>query len=338
MRVLITGRTGQVGSELVRALENRVETHVPGRAGLDLSNPVSIRDSIRSIRPDLVINAAAYTAVDRAESEPDTAIAVNARAPAVFGEEAARAGFSIVHFSTDYVFDGARAKPYTEDDRAAPLSVYGRTKRLGDAALEASGASFLTLRVGWVYSGYPGNFLTTMLRLMSERTTLRVVADEIGAPTWSRHIARATIEALEAMAGPVEGWTRETLTDGLGARGGLYHLSPEGETSWHGFATEIHRVARRHGTFPLRVEEVVPIPASEWTAAARRPAYGKLSPERLKREIGVALPEWREGVAACLDDLARRTRVDVRVERPASRPRRGSATPETRLMARREGG
>lgn len=294
-----------MGSEIVRRLDGRLEVHAPGRGDLDLESPDSIRRAIHAIRPDLLINAAAYTAVDAAETDPDTAIAVNARAVRVLGEEAHHRAFPVVHYSTDYVFDGTATRPYRESDVSAPLSVYGRTKCLGDSALASSGAAFLAMRVGWVYSDRPGNFLTTMLRLMSERPSLRVVADQVGAPTWSRHIAQATVDALEHLAGPAEEWTRTALLSGLRSRGGLYHLSPEGETSWYGFAMEILRLASLDGAFPLRVEEIVPIVTDEWPAAAPRPAYATLSSRRLASELDVRLPSWREGVSACLVELGK---------------------------------
>ncbi|MDH3732261.1 MAG: dTDP-4-dehydrorhamnose reductase [Gemmatimonadota bacterium] len=303
MKVLVTGRTGQVGSAICRELKDRVDVVATGRDELDLADLERIPRFICETRPDLIINAAAYTAVDRAEDDPDVALALNARAVHVLGEVAAGRGIAIVHYSTDYVFDGSQATPYTEDDPPAPLSVYGRTKRLGEVALASSGAAYLTLRVGWVYSSRSGNFLTTMLRLMRERERLRVVADEFGAPTWSRDIARATVRVLEAMAGPPEAWTRASLRAALESRGGLYHLSPGGETSWHGFAEEILASAAS-GPAPLRVRDIIAIPASEWPSTAPRPLNSRLSSERLAAETGLRLPDWTEGVSACIRESA----------------------------------
>ena len=311
MRVVVTGGTGQVGSEVVRCLDGRAEILSPGRAGLDLSEPDGIRSYLAANDPDLIVNAAAYTAVDRAESEPDAAVAVNARALAVIGEEARRRGAAVVHYSTDYVFDGTATTPYEEDDPTAPRSVYGRTKRIGEVLLAEAGAAHLTLRIGWVYSHLPGNFLTTMLSLMAERVSISVVADEIGAPTWSRDVARATVGALEALAGPPATWTRGGLREALASRGGLFHLAPTGCTSWHGFAEEIRDRVVEADLLRLTVRDIVPIPASEWPAEAARPPYSLLSAERIARETGVRLPGWRDGVMACLAEVASRRVVGL---------------------------
>ncbi len=304
MKVLVTGRSGQVGRELVRALPDVAEVIATRRDELDLSRPHEIVRRLHELRPDLIINAAAYTAVDRAEEEPDEALAVNAHAPRILGEEAARMGVPVVHYSTDYVFDGEKAAPYEEADRTAPLNVYGRTKLLGERGLRASGAAHLIFRVAWVYGSGPANFLATMLKLFAERDTVRVVADELGAPTWSRDIARGTIAALRAVGGDPRGWTRSRLASALRERGGLYHLAPSGETSWYGFAAEIRRLAEASDAFTTRVSSLVAIPAREWPSAARRPRNSRLSSGALASALGVRLPDWRNGVESCLREIA----------------------------------
>jgi len=310
MRVLITGRDGQVGRELLRSLRGLADVEALGRPELDLGQPKALVRALHERNPDLILNAAAYTAVDRAESEPGRAIAVNAEAPRVLAQEAARLEIPIVHYSTDYVFDGEREAPYTERDATAPLNVYGRTKLIGERAVVSSDAPCLVLRVGWVYGGRRRNFLTTMLDLFATRDQVAVVDDELGGPTWSREIARGTLDALEAVGGPWAGMTRARLAAGLRERGGLYHLAPPDHTSWHGFAGEIHRLAVRTGAFPLRVDRVEPISRSEWGAEALRPRDTRLATERLVGALGVSLAPWREGLGHCLRDLAAR-RVDV---------------------------
>lgn len=306
MRVLITGCHGQVGRELLRALRGLADVEATGRVELDLGDPKALARTLHERNPDLVLNAAAYTAVDRAESDPGAAIAVNAEAPRVLAQEAALLDIPIVHYSTDYVFDGARGAPYAETDVTAPLNVYGRTKLIGERGVVASGAPCLVLRVGWVYGGRRRNFLTTMLELFATRDRVAVVEDELGGPTWSRAIARATLEALEALGGPWSEMTRARLSRGLRERGGLYHLAPPDHTSWHGFAEEIHRLAAATGAFPLHVERIERIPRTEWKAEAVRPRDTRLSSRRLSDGLGVTLEPWRDGLAACLEDVAAR--------------------------------
>lgn len=307
MRILLTGRSGQIGGDLLRLLRDRAagsfDLRAVGRDLLDLSDPDRISSAVRAIRPDLILNAAAYTAVDRAEEESELATAVNGRAPGLLGEEAKHLGAAIVHYSTDYVFDGSGDSGWTEEDVPAPMSAYGRSKLLGERTLEASHAAHLTFRVAWVYSHRPGNFLTKMLELMGERDALSVVADEIGAPTWSRDIAGATVAALEAVAGPVEGWTRDRVRSSVRERGGLYHLAPAGETSWYGFAEEIRHRAGEAG-MPLRVRDLTRISGDEWPSPVRRPRNSRLSAEKLARELGVRLPDWRVGVEGCMARVA----------------------------------
>lgn len=278
MRLLLTGRNGQVGAELEPRLARLGELVALGRSELDLSDPVAIRARAREVRPDVIVNAAAYTAVDRAESEPELASAINGVAPGVLAEEAKRLDALLVHYSTDYVFDGTKAGPYTEEDVPNPLSVYGRSKLEGERAVRASGCRHLILRTSWVYASRGHNFLLTMLRLGAERPELRVVGDQRGAPTWARDIADATVRLL---ADPPAG---------------LFHLTAAGATTWYGFACEIMRLA---GLTPL----VHPIRSDEYPAAARRPANSVLDTGRLRAAAGIVMPAWDESLVRCLAEI-----------------------------------
>jgi len=269
VKILLTGRNGQVGYELERSLAPLGEVIALDRARLDLSDPSAIQRVVRDARPEVILNAAAYTAVDRAESEPALAGAVNAVAPGVFAEEARRCGALLVHYSTDYVFDGEKQTPYAEDDPAQPLNVYGKTKLEGERAIEASGCRYLILRTSWAYGPRGHNFLKTVLRLAREHNELRMVDDQIGAPTSAASIALATGEMLRR-AGPE----------------GLFHMTASGETSWRGFAEAI--VASNH----LQVR-VIGIPSQDYPAAARRPRNSLLDNGKLKRAYGLALGSWQ---------------------------------------------
>ena len=269
MKILLTGRNGQVGYELERALAPLGEVIALDRARLDVSDAGAIQRVVREARPEVIVNAAAYTAVDRAESEPALASAVNAVAPGVFAEEARRSGALLVHYSTDFVFDGEKKTPYVEDDPAQPVNVYGRTKLEGERAIEGSGCRYLILRTSWVYGPRGHNFLKTVLRLARERSELRMVDDQIGAPTSAASIALATVEMLRR-AGPE----------------GLFHMTASGETSWRGFAEAI--VASNH----LQVR-VVGIASQDYPAAARRPRNSLLDNGKLKTAYGLALGSWQ---------------------------------------------
>lgn len=290
-RILLTGGTGQVGWELARALAPLAEVWAPGRAVLDLADAESVRRGFRDAAPALVVNAGAHTAVDRAEGEPELARALNAVAPAVLAEEAARAGVPLVHISTDYVFDGSKGAPYTEDDPPAPLGVYGRTKREGEEAVRAAGGAHLVLRTGWVYGTRGHNFMRTMLRLARERDELRVVSDQVGAPTWSRLLAEGTAAILASLrVGRAWEIPREAR--------GIYHLTAGGETSWHGFAEAILAADPDRGA--QRARCVIPVTTEEYPTPAPRPRYSVLATERAEREFGVALPHWTEQLRLCL--------------------------------------
>ncbi len=286
MRVLLVGCDGQVGTELRRTAPAAAQIAAPGMDELDLTKPEQVRAAVRAANPTLVINAAAYTAVDGAESEPALARALNADAPALLAAEAARLGAGIIHYSTDYVYDGARPAPWREDDAPAPLGVYGATKLAGDRAVLESGARAVVLRTSWVYASHGQNFVRTMLRLGREQERLRVVADQYGSPTWARDLARAT-------------WT--VAAHGL-VPAGLFHCAGAGRVSWHGFAQRIFDLARARG-LELKVREVEPIPTSAWPTVARRPANSVLDASRLAREHGFSPPPWEESLAACLDEI-----------------------------------
>lgn len=284
MRILITGPDGQVGWECQRSLQALGELHGVGRAQCDLTRPDAIRAVVRESVPDLIVNAAAYTAVDRAETEPDLAHAVNAVAPAVLAEEAQRIGASLIHLSTDYVFDGSKAAAYTEHDVCNPLSVYGRTKRQGEQAVLAAGAPAIILRTSWVYAMRGHNFLRTIVRLAREREELRIVEDQWGAPTWARSIAEG-IAAIAARAGR----DRASVATSFSARGGIFHMTAAGTTTWYQFA---ERILQRLPDPERRLRTIVPIAGREYVTAARRPANSVLSSARLAQDWGVALPRW----------------------------------------------
>ena len=293
MKLLVTGISGQVGYELLRTLAPLGDVVGVDRSAMDLSDPQRIRDVIHAERPDLVVNAAAYTAVDRAEVEREAAFKINATAPRVMAEALRASGGALVHFSTDYVFDGAKRGPYFENDRPNPLSAYGRSKLEGEQAIRASGVPHLILRTSWVYGKRGRNFLNTMLSLFEEKPQLRIVDDQIGAPTWSRWIARGTAEVLaKCLAG---GAFREEL-------GGTYHLTAGGSTSWYGFASAIREV--HYGAGSARGPQLIPITTGEYPLPARRPANSVLSTDALQKVFGVQPPDWRELLQQCFEEPA----------------------------------
>ena len=280
MRILLTGANGQLGHQLQRWLAPLGSLVACTRADCDLERPDQLREVIRRVAPAIIVNPAAYTAVDRAESEPARAAAVNRDAVVVLAEEAKRIGATIIHYSTDYVFDGSKAGWYGEDDAPAPLGVYGRTKWEGEAALRASGVPHLILRTSWVVGTHGANFARTMLRLATTNETLRVVADQIGAPTSTPLISEVTAALVRRLA--AEGADRFPF--------GTYHLAAAGETSWHDYARFVFAEA---GLDPARVH---PITTAEYPTPARRPANSRLDTTRLRSTFGVALPAWSEGV------------------------------------------
>ena len=303
-RILLTGRDGQVGWELERSLAPLGRVVALARRDLDLADPAAIRERVRGVRPDVIVNAAAYTAVDRAESEPDLAEAVNARAPAILAEEARRLGAPLVHYSTDYVFDGASAVPYREDDATAPASVYGRTKRAGEEAVAAAGGPHCVLRTSWVYGTRGRNFFLTVCRLHRSGKPLRIVSDQLGAPTWSRWLADATATILVA-----GGILRGRLRDSFSEHAGVYHLAAAGETSWHGFAQAIVDGLATFGSGSeegAQRSEVTPIATSEYPTAAVRPARSVLATGKVAATWGVRVAPWREQLGLCLAEYRER--------------------------------
>ena len=281
MKILLTGREGQVGSELQRSLVVLGDVVATNRHELDLRDSTAIRRTVREAKPDIIVNAAAYTAVDNAESEPDIAMQVNAIAPGILAEEAKRLGALLVHYSTDYVFDGSKKSPYKEEDAPNPLSVYGRSKLEGERAILASECRHLIFRTSWVYSWRGRNFLLTILKAAREKPELRVVDDQFGAPTSSPAVADATAHALR-----------------VGGPEGLYHMSASGRTTWFNFARAIlHKVAI--------ATPVVPIHSDQYPAKAARPRNSVLDNTRLKQAFGVSLPDWESQLEQVMGQVLR---------------------------------
>jgi dTDP-4-dehydrorhamnose reductase len=301
IRALVTGAGGQVGAQVARLLQGRADTTALDRSRLDLSDPAAIAACIREERPQLIVNAAAYTAVDRAESEPALAHAVNAVAPGVIAEEARRLGALLIHFSTDYVFDGEKSSPYVEGDATHPLNVYGRTKLEGERGIEANGCAHVILRTSWVYGPRGANFLLTMLRMAATRDELRVVDDQRGAPTSSLQLARAVLELFA----PGDSQRPIAAADiaRVAARRGLYHGSAAGETTWFGFARAIFEARARAPGSTFKPPRLLAIPAREYPTPARRPANSLLSNARLEETFGVRLADWRSGLEETLSAL-----------------------------------
>ncbi|MES2049501.1 MAG: dTDP-4-dehydrorhamnose reductase [Pseudomonadota bacterium] len=300
MRILLTGSTGQVGHALQNALQGMGEIIIPARENMDLSQPELVRATIQQIRPDLIINPAAYTAVDLAEREPELARTINAIAPGIMAEEAKKLGAALIHYSTDYVFDGSKHDAsgkllaYTESDVPCPINVYGKTKLEGEQLIRASGCDHLILRTSWIYSNFGKNFLLTMLRLARERDELRVVNDQWGAPSsavWLAATTRAIIKQLQATNSTQLWWSKNK---------GLYHLTPSGLTSWCGFAEEIFRLAKSGNMLEKPAPRLVGIPSSEYPTPARRPINSCLNSDLFKRQFSLDLPSWQSELSNCM--------------------------------------
>jgi dTDP-4-dehydrorhamnose reductase len=295
--ILLIGSNGQVGRDLSEILPRIGEVTALDRQLLDLTQPEEIRRAIRACRPAWIVNAAAYTAVDKAESEESLARAINAEAPRVMAEEAKTIGACLIHYSTDYVFDGTKTTPYVEEDAANPQNAYGRTKLEGERAIRDSGAAHLIFRTAWVYATRGRNFLLTILRLATQREELRIVSDQIGAPTLSAEIARGTASVLAKISAGEHG------APSLAEVSGIYHMTAGGETSWYGFASAIVEraktaphldwLASATGGLPIIARRVIPIASIEYPTPARRPAYSVLSNTKLNRVFSVQLPDWR---------------------------------------------
>ena len=296
--ILLTGKNGQIGRELTRLLPSLGELTALNRQQLDLSKPEEVRQAIRWVRPQLIVNAAAYTAVDEAESDEATARAINAEAPAIMAAEARKIGACLIHYSTDYVFDGLKTIPYDEEDSTNPQNIYGKTKLEGEDAIRQSSVPYLIFRTEWVYSTEGRNFMLAILRLATLREELRIVCDQIGAPTLNREVARATTEVLAKVGIREDGQRRFAEVSGI------YHMTAVGETTWHGFAAAIlEEVAETKpvaswfltatNNLSLIVRRVIPIASKEHPTAARRPANSLLRNARLLRTFGVQLSDWR---------------------------------------------
>jgi dTDP-4-dehydrorhamnose reductase len=287
-RLLLIGKIGQVGYELRRTLAPLGQLVCADYPEIDLADGASIRKWVRDTAPSVVINAAAYTAVDKAETEPERCQQLNGVAPGLLAEEAKKLGALLVHYSTDYLFDGTKAAPYVEDDPPHPLGIYGRSKLAGDQAVRQVGGHHLIFRLCWVYGARGQNFMLTIMRLAREREKLRVVQDQIGCPTWSRMIAQATALALkQVLASPDPS-----------ALQGVYHLAASGQTSWHGFAESIIRLMPEAGR---KCKVIEPIATTEYPLPAKRPPYSVLSCEKLKRTFGLCLPNWEESLKQVLE-------------------------------------
>ncbi|PLY39450.1 dTDP-4-dehydrorhamnose reductase [Janthinobacterium sp. ROICE36] len=288
-RILITGKNGQVGYELERSLQGLGEIIALDRSQMDLADLDQVRDVIRRIKPTLIVNPAAYTAVDKAESEPELALRINGEAPGVMAEEAKKLGAAMIHYSTDYVFDGSKDGPYVETDPTCPINAYGSSKLAGEQAIKATGIPHLILRTSWVYSTHGKNFLLTMLRLAKEREELSIVSDQFGAPTWSRTIADTTahIVAQSLTANDQQAWWQ--------GRSGLYHLTAQGTTTWFGFTEAI----MAHATINNK-PKLKPIQAKDYPVPAKRPTNSVLSSRRLM-DTFCGLPQWQEALKLCQD-------------------------------------
>ncbi len=299
--ILLIGANGQVGGEtlpLLGALGNVVSL---SRAELDLADPASIRSAVRQLQPRWIINAAAYTAVDKAESDSQTAFAINRDAPGVLGEEAFRIGAPVIHFSTDYVFAGDGARPWSEDDPTGPLGVYGESKLAGEQALAASGAAHLIFRTSWVYGTRGKNFLVTILKLAREREELRIVDDQYGAPTWSRTLAQLVAHSVL--------WSENhahqnaiTLSEAVRPISGIYHACSAEFTTWFGFASEFVRLAQQ--AHPEQAfATLIPVPSTAYPTAAKRPQNSRMNCGKLTRTLGFDLPTWKQSAALVMDEL-----------------------------------
>ncbi|RKZ94147.1 MAG: dTDP-4-dehydrorhamnose reductase [Gammaproteobacteria bacterium] len=284
MKILLVGKNGQVGFELQRSLACLGNITATDRNTLDLTDDDSIRSVIQALKPNLIVNAAAYTAVDKAETEQDLAMQINANAPKVIAEQAKQLDIPFIHYSTDYVFNGQNDKPWTEQDQTDPISVYGHTKLLGEQAIIDSGVAHLIFRTSWVYGNRGNNFLLTMKRLATERDELSVVNDQIGAPTWSRHIADVTANII------AQAKATKDVTQFIQQHAGIYNLSGAGETSWHSFAKAIFELLEQQGE---QVAKLNAIPTSAYPTPAQRPLYSCLDNQKLHQTFDIKLPDWQ---------------------------------------------
>jgi len=295
MRLLLTGASGQLGWELSSSLSPLGEVIALGRDQCDLTHPERLPSVLRSIKPDIVVNAAAYTAVDNAEQEEELALTVNGKSVAVLAEETRRAGAVLVHYSTDYVFDGTKNAPYTEADVPCPINAYGRTKLAGDTAVRELGGAYIILRTSWVYGVHGHNFMRTILRLARAREQLPIVCDQVGAPTWARDIAEATTVIIQSVACErAEGRFASSL----------FNLTASGSTSWHGFAQAILEAAKGSGLLCAQgLPQLDPIRSEDYPSPAARPKNSRLTCDRIKERFGVSLVDWKHALALCLAEV-----------------------------------
>lgn len=291
MKILVIGCNGQVGWELVRCLQPLGEVIATDRRQMNLSDLDNIKTTLKNIAPDIIVNAAAYTAVDKAEDNEVEANIINGHAPGVLATEAKQIGALLIHYSTDYVFDGAKSSPYTEDDTSAPINAYGRSKLLGEEAIQSVDMDYIILRTSWVYAARGTNFLRTILKLAQEREELRVVTDQIGTPTWARLIAETTAHVI-----------RQSQTERTNAsfQSNLYHLTAVGETSWFGFTQAIVEQARRFPDFSLTLKKISPIPTQDYPTSSPRPMNSRLAMAKLESHFGLKMPTWNNMLQLCL--------------------------------------
>lgn len=301
--ILVTGRDGQLGFELRRALATLGKVHAIDRDNIDFCDLNAVRQHMRSLRPDIVVNAGAYTDVNRSESDREVANTINGAVPGVLAEELkSYGGKLIIHYSTDYVFNGTSTRPYTEEDPTAPINAYGESKLAGELAVQRAGAPHIILRTEWLYATRGGNFLLTILRLARAGKPLRIIADQVGAPTWARMLAEATAHIVA--------FVMHTPAAQVTASSGIYHLTAAGQTSWHGFTEAIlkesaHRLEQAGKPSEWCVNalrQLTPISASEYPTPARRPAYSVLSNDKIQRAFGVGMPDWRDQLHLALED------------------------------------
>ena len=289
--ILLTGKTGQVGWELQRALEPLGRVVALGRDEMDHTSPDSIRSAIRRVKPGIIVNAAGYTTVDKAEAEADLVMRVNAVAPGIIAEEAKRADAPLIHYSTDYVYDGKQDRPYTEDDAPNPLNVYGKSKLAGDRAIQAVGGAHLILRTSWIYSARGNNFVLTILRLAREKPELSVINDQMGSPSWARSLAQATTDLLRD-------------PERIRSQPGIYHLSAGGETSRYGFATAIVGIMKESAGPKEKWAEIKPITTAHYPALpAMRPLNPVTDKSRIRRVFGIQMPAWQSQLRSFLMDF-----------------------------------
>ena len=294
MKLLVTGANGQVGCELRQSLAPLGEVIALDRAACDLARPAEVARILRAATPDIIVNAAAYTAVDRAEQEEELATLINGTAVGEIAQAARQLGALLIHYSTDYVFDGRKDAPYAEDDVPSPISAYGRSKLAGERAIAQCGGRYLIVRTSWIYAARGHNFLKTVLRLARERDELRIVDDQIGAPTWARDLAAATAVMTRQAR-------QEIARDDF--ESGLFHVTGSGATSWFVFAKAVVKQAEQYGLL-ARKSKIVPIASSEYPVAATRPKNSRLSGARARHRFQIALPEWEQSLAVCMRELS----------------------------------